>query len=83
MNKIKLYSARIAGTAMALISAGYAMLAKAALDADVQAVASTTNSTLKTGFTDLLLYIVPSTLTVFLIFWAFKFVKRQLRGAAH
>lgn len=58
-------------------------MAKAALDADVQDVASTTQVYLKDQFKSVLVYIIPAILAVYVIFWAFKFVKRKMSSVAH
>lgn len=83
INKLKLQAAKLLGVASALAISVYGLVAKAALDADVEAVASTTLTTMKTNSVDLLKYMIPSALIVFFVWFAWKFGMRIIRRFMH
>jgi len=84
LSLVKTNAVRITAAAGSAALGLVASSAKAAtLDADVQAVASTTQNYLKDQFTAALVYVIPAVLGLFVLFWIFKFVKRKMSGAAH
>jgi len=53
------------------------------LDSSVQDVASTTQNYLLAQFVATLVYVLPTMLLVFVIFWAVRFVWRKIKSQAH
>jgi hypothetical protein len=74
------------GAIAATVSAtfgGLALRAFAAADADVAAMVTTTGASLKENLLSGLTTAVPLIVGTSVVFWAYKFISRKIKGSAH